>query len=178
MVGTTCENKGGSIKVTCGPGYFEKDGSTTCTTCANDGTECCTRMLCIYFSYLLNLPRIPTARMSVCLSYLVFVFGARVWVRAHIYAIQMHNKYSHINAWQGRHAETETDPQKSRVGPTILQKMVPRLARLAPMMGLNVALVRSLFAAVVVFLILFTFCFCRCVVLISAITTHTPNTHI
>ena len=44
--GKTCANKDGSnSRVTCGPGFLAKPGSTRCTNCANDGTECCTRML-------------------------------------------------------------------------------------------------------------------------------------
>ena len=38
----TCANKdGANTKVACGSRFLPKPGSTPCTTCADDGTECC-----------------------------------------------------------------------------------------------------------------------------------------
>ena len=55
---------------------------------------------------------------------------------------------THTNAWQARHARTQTDRgQVSSAGPGMSTKMVPRLARLAP--RLSAALVRYLFAYVI-----------------------------
>ena len=44
----TCTNKDGfHSQVACGFGFLAKTGSTPCTTCGNDGTECCIRMLLV-----------------------------------------------------------------------------------------------------------------------------------
>ena len=50
--GKTCANKdGANTKVTCWARSSPKPGSTPCTTCANDGTECCTRTLLIIYLF-------------------------------------------------------------------------------------------------------------------------------
>ena len=46
IAGKTCANKDGfNTKATCGFTYWANPGTTPCKTCANDGTECCTRTL-------------------------------------------------------------------------------------------------------------------------------------
>ena len=56
----------------------------------------------------------------------------------------INNMFAHARQPRG-HARTRTAPiLKSNAGPGSHQKLVPRLARLAPTTGLNAALVRSL----------------------------------
>ena len=57
----------------------------------------------------------------------------------------LHNIYIYIHKWQARHVRTKTElTQKSHVVPGSQQNLVPRLARLALIMGLSAAFVRSL----------------------------------
>ena len=108
----TCAN----TKVTCGSGFSLKPGSTSCTTCANDGTECCIR---------------------------TFFFCLFDFIPMRCLLAGINNMFAH--ARQPRHARTKMEPiPKSRAGPGSHQNLVPRLARLAVIMGLNAALVRSL----------------------------------
>ena len=52
----TCANKDGfNSRVKCGSGFLAKAGSTRCTHCKNDGTDCCIRMLLIRTYYYVSV---------------------------------------------------------------------------------------------------------------------------
>ena len=55
----TCGNKDGKKNgVKCGSAFTAKDGSTKCTDCADDGTECCTRTFSACLFLTLFLPAV------------------------------------------------------------------------------------------------------------------------
>ena len=88
MSGNTCANKDGRhTKVTCGHGYLAKHGGTACTTCANDGNECCTRTLysvVLFASVFCHMPTQLTCfgngRQDLCEQRWA-QYQSHVWVR-------------------------------------------------------------------------------------------------
>ena len=83
MTAKTCGNKDGfDTKVYCGSRFSAKLGSTPCTICNDDQSECCTRMLFVYVHIYFTMSSIQTVSHSLAPKH----------------------------AWQLRHVVTKTDP--------------------------------------------------------------------
>ena len=63
LAGNTCASKDGTgTAVTCGEGLTPKHGSTSCTTCANNGPECC---VCGVYNWGTGIPFAKGENMAI-----------------------------------------------------------------------------------------------------------------